>query len=85
MLTTVVSDWPESEGYGLGIAEITSLMDKSESSCALPGTSGSRPGTRRSPLASEDGRHVVIMTNTVVESDETREALGRLAWASYCS
>jgi hypothetical protein len=27
----------------------------------------------------------VIMANTVVESDETWQALGRLAWASYCS
>jgi hypothetical protein len=37
-------------------------------------------------LASEDGdRHVVIMINIDFESDETWQALGRLAWAAYCS
>jgi D-alanyl-D-alanine carboxypeptidase len=87
MLKTVVSDWPESDGYGLGIAEITSLMGKSESSCGPAwGHIGFSPGYTTIALASEDGdRHVVIMANTVVESDETWEALGRLAWASYCS
>jgi D-alanyl-D-alanine carboxypeptidase len=87
MLKTVVSDWPESDGYGLGIAEITSLMRKSASSCGPAwGHIGFSPGYTTIALASEDGdRHVVIMANTVVESDETWEALGRLAWASYCS
>ena len=32
MLTTVPSDWPESDAYGLGIEEVTSVMGP-ESTC----------------------------------------------------
>ena len=87
MLKTVVSDWPESDGYGLGIGEITSLMGKSESSCGPAwGHLGFSAGYTTIALASEDGdRHVVIMINIDFESDETWQALGRLAWAAYCS
>ncbi len=87
MLTTVVSDWPESDGYGLGICRMTTLMRKSASSCGPAwGHLGFSPGYTAIALASEDGdRQVVIMLNIDFESDETWEALGRLAWASYCS
>lgn len=86
MLTTVVSDWDESDGYGLGIAEITSLMGKAESSCGPAwGHIGFTAGYTTIALASEGGdRQVVIMANSLVLTEETWEALGRLTWASYC-
>jgi D-alanyl-D-alanine carboxypeptidase len=87
MLSTVVSDWEESDGYGLGIAEITSLMGKAESPCgAAWGHIGFSPGYTTIALASKDGhRQVVIMANGIFETEQTWEALGRLTWASYCS
>jgi D-alanyl-D-alanine carboxypeptidase len=87
MLRTVVSDWDESDGYGLGIEEITSLMGKAESPCGPAwGHIGFSPGYTAIALASEGGgRQVVIMANGLVETEETWQALGRLTWASYCS
>jgi hypothetical protein len=37
MLTTVRSDWPESQGYGLGIEQVESLMGFDVSPAARPG------------------------------------------------
>jgi hypothetical protein len=37
------------------------------------------------PESEAGDRQVVIMANSVVMSEETWEALGRLTWASYCS
>lgn len=87
MLSTVVSDWDESDRYGLGIAEITSLMGEAESPCGPAwGHLGFAAGYTAIALASEGGdRQVVILTNGLVETEETWQALGRLAWASYCS
>ena len=49
LLTTVASDWEESDGYGLGIEQVSSLMGQSPSPCGRPGaTSASRWVTRRS-------------------------------------
>jgi D-alanyl-D-alanine carboxypeptidase len=86
MLSTVVSDWDESDRYGLGIAEITSLMGQAESPCGPAwGHLGFSAGYTAIALASEGGdRQVVILTNGLVETEETWQALGRLAWASYC-
>ena len=33
LLATVASDWEESEGYGLGIEEVSSLMGLADSPC----------------------------------------------------
>src|SRR4029077_18196485 len=33
LLTTVPSDWEESDGYGLGIEQVSSLMGQSPSPC----------------------------------------------------
>ncbi len=87
MLLTVVSDWDESDGYGLGIEKITSLMGKSESPCGRAwGHIGFSAGYTAIALASEGGdRQVVIMANGLVETEKTWQALGRLTWASYCS
>jgi D-alanyl-D-alanine carboxypeptidase len=86
MLSTVVSDWEESHGYGLGIEEVTSLMGKAESPCGSAwGHLGFSTGYTTIALANKTGdRQVVILANTLVMSDETWAALGGLTWACYC-
>ena len=86
MLSPVVSDWDESDRYGLGIAEITSLMGQAASPCGPAwGHLGFSAGYTAIALTSGGGdRQVVILTNSLVETEETWQALGRLAWASYC-
>jgi D-alanyl-D-alanine carboxypeptidase len=86
LLTTVPSDWEESEGYGLGIEEVSSLMGVAASPCGSAwGHLGFSVGYTTIALASEPGdRQVVVCANTLVMSDETWKALGRLVWACYC-
>jgi D-alanyl-D-alanine carboxypeptidase len=86
MLSTVTSDWEESDGYGLGIEEMTSLMGKEESPCGSAwGHIGFSIGHTTIALSSEAGdRQVVIMTNSLAISDEAWRALGELTWACYC-
>jgi D-alanyl-D-alanine carboxypeptidase len=86
LLRTVPSDWEESDGYGLGIEQVTSVMGKTPSPCgAAWGHLGFSAGSATIALASERGeRQVVVMTNAHVMSDEAWEALGRLTWACYC-
>jgi D-alanyl-D-alanine carboxypeptidase len=86
MLTTVPSDWEESDGYGLGIEEVSSLMGQARSPCGSAwGHLGFAMGHTTIALSSEPGdRQVVICTNSLVMSDETWRALGRLLWACYC-
>jgi len=86
MLTTVVSDWEESDGYGLGIEQVSSLMERAESRCGSAwGHLGFAMGYTTIALSSESGdRQVVICANTLVMSDEAWDALGGLTWACYC-
>jgi D-alanyl-D-alanine carboxypeptidase len=86
LLSTVVSDWEESDSYGLGIEEVTSLVGKAESPCGSAwGHLGFWPGYATIALASRTGdRQVVILANTLVWSDETWAAFGSLTWACYC-
>lgn len=86
LLTTVPSDWEESDGYGLGIERVTSLMGQSPSPCGPAwGHLGFAMGHTTIALASEDGaRQVVVCVNSLVMDDETWQALGRLVWACYC-
>ena len=86
MLTTVPSDWDETDAYGLGIAEISSLMRKADSPCgAAWGHIGFSTGYTTIALASRDGaRRVVLMANGFVFSDEGWQALGRVVWPAYC-
>ena len=52
MFRTVPSDWEESDGYGLGVEEVTSLWGIEQSTCGLLGaTLVFRSATRRSRLA----------------------------------
>jgi D-alanyl-D-alanine carboxypeptidase len=87
MLTTVPSDWDETDAYGLGIAEISSLMRKADSPCGSAwGHIGFSTGYTTIALASQDGdRQVVIMANGFVMSDEGWQALGRVVWPAYCA
>jgi len=86
LLTTVPSDWEESDGYGLGIERVSSLMGQSPSPCGPAwGHLGFAMGHTTIALASEDGaRQVVVCVNSLVMDDETWQALGRLVWACYC-
>jgi D-alanyl-D-alanine carboxypeptidase len=85
MLRTVPSDWPETDGYGLGIGRITSVMGRMPSPCGAGwGHLGLGPYTAIA-LASEDGgRQAVVFANGAVVAEEQWDAVGRLAWAGYC-
>jgi D-alanyl-D-alanine carboxypeptidase len=85
MLRTVPSDWDESDGYGLGIAEVTSLMGKAASPCGAAWGHLGLGGHTTVALASERGdRQVVVIVNGYAMSDESWEALGGLVWGCYC-
>jgi D-alanyl-D-alanine carboxypeptidase len=85
MLRTVPSDWDESDGYGLGIGEVTSLMGKAASPCGSAWGHLGFGGHTTIALAGERGdREVVVMVNGHAVSDESWEALGALVWACYC-
>jgi D-alanyl-D-alanine carboxypeptidase len=86
MLSTVPSDWEESDGYGLGIEEVTSLWGLEASTCGSAwGHFGFSLGFTTIALASETGdRQVVVMFNTHPLSEEVWSVLGRLTWSCYC-
>jgi D-alanyl-D-alanine carboxypeptidase len=90
MLQAVDSDWAETDRYGLGIGEISSLMSRQQSPCGPAwGHIGLSLGYTVAALSSEDGeRQVVIWANGSPVSQETEDAFwdaaGRLAWDLYC-
>ena len=85
MLTTVPSDWEESDGYGLGIEEVTSLWGIEQSTCGSAWGHLVSLGYTTIALASKNGdRHVVVMFNTASAVRGTWVVLGRLTWAAYC-
>ena len=86
MLRTVPSDWDETDAYGLGIGQISSVMRKVASPCGVAwGHVGFSAGYTTIALSNEDGdRQAVVMANGVPMSDEVLEPLGRLVWAAYC-
>jgi D-alanyl-D-alanine carboxypeptidase len=89
MLDAVESDWDETDRYGLGIGEITSLMGRQRSSCgAAWGHLGFSVGYIAIALSSGDGeRQVVICANghpTEAATGPFLDAAGRLAWNLYC-
>lgn len=87
MLRTVPSDWEESDAYGLGIEQVTSLMGMAPSPCGLAwGHLGFSPGYTTIALASDDGeRQVVVMANGLAMSEEPWEPLGEFVWGCYCA
>jgi D-alanyl-D-alanine carboxypeptidase len=85
MLRTVPSDWDESEGYGLGICEVTSLMGKASSPCGAAWGHLGMGAHMTVALASERGdRQVVVLVNGPPVTDESWEALGEVVWGCYC-
>ena len=90
MLDAVDSDWPETDRYGLGIGEITSLMRGERSPCGPAwGHLGFSLGYVAVALSSEDGaRQVVLCANGQAVTEDTEaaffEAAGRLMWHLYC-
>jgi D-alanyl-D-alanine carboxypeptidase len=86
MMSTVASDWEESDRYGLGIEEVSSIGE-AESHCgAAWGHFGFSTGYTTIALASKTGdRQVVVMFNTLPMSEEVWGAVGRLTWACYCA
>lgn len=85
MMTTVQSDWPESEAYGLGIERIGSLFGFVSSPCGPAwGHLGLGQYTTIA-LSSRDGeRRAVLMVNVAWPSDAVWRALGRAAWSALC-
>lgn len=90
MLRAVDSDWEETDRYGLGIGEITTVMGRQRSPCgAAWGHIGFSVGYTAIAVSSEDGeRQVVICANgsaaTPASSDAFWDATGRLVWHMYC-
>jgi D-alanyl-D-alanine carboxypeptidase len=88
MLSTVpvASDWEESDGYGLGIEDVTSIGEAASPCGAAWGHCGFSTGYTTVPLVSKSGdRQVVVMFNTHPMSEEIWTAVGRLTWACYCA
>jgi D-alanyl-D-alanine carboxypeptidase len=91
MLDAVDSDWEETDRYGLGIGEITTLMDRQRSPCgAAWGHLGFSVGYMTVALSSEDGeRQVALCANghptTVATEEAFWDTAGRLVWGLYCS
>lgn len=85
MMRTVPSDWEESDGYGLGIEQVTSVMGKARSQCGPAWGHLGLGNYTVIALASENGDHqAVVLANGLVMSEEAWEPLGRLTWACYC-
>jgi D-alanyl-D-alanine carboxypeptidase len=90
MFQAIDSDWLETDRYGLGIGEITSLMGRQPSPCgAAWGHLGFSVGYTAIALSSRDGeRQVVICANgspsTAAAEGAFFDAAGRLAWDLYC-
>ena len=83
---TVASDWEESDGYGLGIEDVTSIGEAASPCGAAWGHFGFSTGYTTIPLASKSGdRQVVVMFNTHPLTEEIWDAVGRLTWACYCA
>ncbi len=87
MFQAVDSDWLETDRYGLGIGEMSSLMGRQRSPCGPAwGHLGFSVGYTAIALSSRDGeRQVVICANgSPTEEEAFWDAAGRLAWGLYC-
>jgi len=85
MLTTVPSDWVESQGYGLGIEQVESLMGFDTSPCGTAwGHVGLGQATTVAFTTPDARRQVVLMANAMVTSDAAWAALNRATWAVLC-
>jgi D-alanyl-D-alanine carboxypeptidase len=86
MLTTVPSDWPESQGYGLGIEQVESLMGFDVSPCGHAwGHIGLGQVTTVAFTTPDARRQVVLMANAMLTSDAAWSALNGATWSVLCS
>jgi D-alanyl-D-alanine carboxypeptidase len=91
MLQAVESDWAETDRYGLGIGEMSTVMRRERSQCGPAwGHIGFSAGYTAIAVASEDGsRQVVVMANGQATSedvwDASWDAIGQLLWDLYCT
>jgi D-alanyl-D-alanine carboxypeptidase len=85
MLATVPCDWSESQGYGLGIEQVESLMGFEASPCSMAwGHVGLGRVTTVAFTTPDAGRQVVLMANAMLTSDAAWAALNRATWAVLC-
>jgi D-alanyl-D-alanine carboxypeptidase len=85
MLATVPSDWPESQGYGLGIERIESLMGSLSPCGAVWGHLGFGRRATTIALATPDAARQVVVTASAMLTNEAAWALlGRASWAALC-
>lgn len=85
LLRTVVSDWDESSGYGLGIEEIETIAAEPSPCGTAWGHLGFTLGHTTIALSSESGdRQAVVFFTTHPLDQETWDAMARIAWACYC-
>jgi D-alanyl-D-alanine carboxypeptidase len=85
MMLTVPADWEESDGYGLGICEVSSLMGEAASPCGTAWGHLGLGGHTTIALASERAdRQVVVMVNGHAMAYKPWEDLGELVWGCYC-
>jgi D-alanyl-D-alanine carboxypeptidase len=85
LLRTVASDWEESDGYGLGIEEITTIGAEQSPCGRAWGHLGFMLGHTTIALSSESGDRQGVMLATMHPlTEETWNAMARLAWACLC-
>jgi D-alanyl-D-alanine carboxypeptidase len=85
MLATVPSDWEESQGYGLGIEQVESLMGFEPSPCGVAwGHVGLGAATTVAFTSPDAERQVVIMAGALLTSDAAWAALSRATWRVLC-
>jgi D-alanyl-D-alanine carboxypeptidase len=85
MLTTVPCDWAESQGYGLGIEQVESLMGFERSPCGMAwGHVGLGQATTVAFTTRDARRQVVLMANAMLTSDTAWAALSRATWTVLC-
>ena len=86
MLTTVPSEWAESQGYGLGIEQVESLMGFEVSPCGMAwGHTGLGQTTTVALTTPDARRQVVLMAGAMLTSDAAWAALSGATWAFLCS
>ena len=86
MLTTVPTEWAESQGYGLGIEQVESLMGFDVSPCGRAwGHIGLGPVTTVAFTTPDAKRQVVLMANAMLRSDAAWSALNGATWSVLCS
>jgi D-alanyl-D-alanine carboxypeptidase len=86
MLTTVPSDWAESQAYGLGIERVESLMGFEPSRCGPAwGHVGLGEATTVAFTTPDAKRQVVLMANAMLTNDAAWSALSAATWAVLCS